>query len=44
MLFNQKTTRLKITSFLSTLVFLAQKIRNLFFFSGDNNLPVNTGS
>ena len=44
MLFNQKTTKLKITSFLSTLVFLAQKIRNLFFFSGDDNLPVNTGS
>ena len=44
MLFNQKTNKLKITSFLSTLVFLAQKIRNLLFFSGDNNLPVNTGS
>ena len=44
MLFNQKTTKLKITSFLSALVFLAQKIRNLFFFSGDNKLPVNTGS
>ena len=26
MLFNQKTTKLKITSFLSTLVFLAQKV------------------
>ena len=40
----KKTTKLKITTFLYTLVFLAQKIRNLFFFSGDNNLLVNTGS
>lgn len=38
MLFNQKTTKLKITTFLSTLVFLAEKTRGLFFFSVDNNL------
>lgn len=42
MLFNQKTTKLKITTFLSTLVSLAQKTRGLFFFSVDNNLLVNT--
>ena len=40
----KKRTKLKITTFLYPLVFLVQKIRNLFFFSGDNNLPVNTGS
>ena len=38
MLFNQKTTKL------TTLLFLAQKGRDLFFFSGNNNVLVNTGS
>ena len=45
MLFNQKTTNKTKNNYFSLYaVFFAQKGRDLVFFSGDSNLPVNTGS